>query len=57
MSEALHVSPATRWCYDFKNGLQIVPGVAFPIGVGPSKGDHAFLLYLSFEHPFRKAKP
>ena len=57
VSEALYVSPGIRWCYDFKNGLQIVPGVAFPIGVGPSSGDHAFLLYLSFEHPFRKRKP
>jgi hypothetical protein len=57
VSEALYVSPGIRWSYDFKNGLQIVPGVAFPIGVGPSNGDHAFLLYLSFEHPFRKTKP
>jgi hypothetical protein len=56
-SGALYVSPGIRWSYDFANGLQIVPGVAFPIGVGPSKGDHAFLLYLSFEHPFRKTKP
>ena len=56
-SGAFYVSPGIRWCYDFKNGLQIVPGVAFPIGVGPSSGDHAFLLYLSFEHPFRKTKP
>jgi len=30
-----------------------VPGIAFPIGVGPSAGDDAVLLYLSFEHPFR----
>jgi len=57
VSEALYVSPGIRWSYDFKNGLQIVPGVAFPIGLGPSGGEHGFLLYLSFEHPFRKTKP
>ena len=34
------------------NGLQIVPGVAFPIGAGPSSGDHGVILYLSFEHPW-----
>jgi chemotaxis signal transduction protein len=55
-SDALFVSPGIRWAYNFSNGLQIVPGVAFPIGVGPSSGDHGFFLYLSFEHPFRKSK-
>jgi hypothetical protein len=25
-----------------------------PLGVGPSAGERAVLLYLSFEHPFRK---
>jgi len=55
-SGALFVSPGVRWSHDFKSGLQIVPGIAFPIGVGPSRGEHAFLLYLSFEHPFRKVK-
>ena len=54
-SDALFVSPGVRWAYNFKNGLQIVPGVAFPIGVGPSAGDHGVFLYLSFEHPFRKS--
>jgi chemotaxis signal transduction protein len=54
-SDALFVSPGVRWAYNFKNGLQIVPGVAFPIGVGPSSGDHGLFLYLSFEHPFRKS--
>jgi len=47
------VTPAVRWTHDFRNGLQIVPGAAFLIGVGPSRGEHAFFLYLSFEHPFR----
>jgi len=48
------ISPGLRWAFDFNSGLQIVPGIAFPIGVGPSRGDNALLLYLSFEHPFKK---
>ena len=52
-SDALSISPGIRWAYNFSSGLQIVPGIAFPIGVGPSAGDDAVLLYLSFEHPFR----
>lgn len=46
------VNPGIRWAHDFRNGLQIVPGVAFPIGIGPSAGERALLLYLSLEHPF-----
>ena len=52
-SDGLLVSPGIRWAHNFASGLQIVPGVAFPIGVGPSPGDDAVFLYLSFEHPFR----
>jgi hypothetical protein len=44
-----------RWAYDFRSGLQIVPGVAFPIGVGPNSGERGIFLYLSFEHPFTRA--
>jgi hypothetical protein len=51
---ALLLSPGVRWAYNFKNGLQIVPGVAMPLGVGPSAGEKGFFLYLSFEHPFEK---
>ncbi len=47
----LLLSPGVRWAYNFKNGLQIVPGVAFPMGAGPSAGNNAFILYVSFEHP------
>ena len=53
-SNTLLLSPGIRWAYNFKNGLQIVPGIAMPIGVGPSAGEKSVLLYLSFEHPFRK---
>jgi len=52
-SDRLSISPGIRWAYNFSSGLQVVPGVAFPIGLGPSTGDDAVLLYLSFEHPFR----
>jgi hypothetical protein len=46
------VSPGVRFAWNFPSGLQIVPGLAFPIGVGPSAGERSVLLYLSFEHPF-----
>lgn len=44
------VNPGIRWAHNFKNGLQIVPGLAVPIGIGPSKGERAIFFYLSFEH-------
>lgn len=50
------VSPGIRWAHNFKNGLQIVPGIAVPMGVGPSAGEKGIFLYLSFEHPFRALK-
>jgi hypothetical protein len=46
------LNPGVRWAYTFHNGLQIVPGVAVPLGVGPSSGQRGVFLYLSFEHPF-----
>jgi len=54
-SESAFISPGIRWGYDFPSGLQIVPGVAVPIGVGPSRGTRQLFLYLSFEHPFTDA--
>ena len=48
-----YLSPGIRWAYNVPSGLQIVPGLAFPIGVGASKGEKAVFLYLSFEHPFK----
>ena len=50
---AFVVSPGMRGALNFKSGLQIVPGIAFPIGFGPSDGQRDVFLYLSFEHPFR----
>jgi hypothetical protein len=48
------VSPGVRAAFDLPSGLQIVPGVAVPFGVGPSDGQRGVFVYLSFEHPFRK---
>lgn len=51
-----YLSPGIRWAYNFPSGLQIVPGIAVPIGVGASRGEKAVFVYLSFEHPFTKGK-
>jgi hypothetical protein len=53
-SRLLYVSPGVRWAHNFKSGLQIVPGFAIPVGIGPSAGEKGVFLYLSFEHPFGK---
>jgi hypothetical protein len=50
-----YVSPGVRWSHNFKNGLQIVPGVGLPVGVGPTSGQVGAIFYLSFEHGFRAA--
>jgi hypothetical protein len=51
------LNPGIRWAHNFKSGLQIVPGIAVPLGLGPSNGDHALFFYLSFEHPLKKNGP
>jgi hypothetical protein len=38
-TSSLFLSPGIRWAYNFKDGLQIVPGVGVPLGVGPSAGE------------------
>lgn len=53
--QALFVSPGVRWAYNFKTGLQIVPGVGLPIGFQSTAGQHGAIFYLSFEHPFALA--
>jgi hypothetical protein len=50
--ESLFVAPGMRFAIDLPTGLQIVPGFAVPVGLGPSRGDRRLFLYLSFEHPF-----
>ena len=34
--QIIYISPGIRWAYNFRNGLQIVPGVAVPFGIGPA---------------------
>jgi hypothetical protein len=51
-SEELLLAPGVRWAHDFANGLQIVPGLAYAAGVGPTRGADAVILYLSLEHGF-----
>ena len=53
-AESAFLNPGIRWAHDFASGLQIVPGVAYTVGIGPSAGDDGLFLYLSFEHPFRR---
>ncbi|MGH9671456.1 MAG: hypothetical protein ACRD3A_15235, partial [Terriglobales bacterium] len=53
---SLFLNPGIRWAHNFPGGLQIVPGIAVPIGLGPSRGEKGIFLYLSFEHPFGKSK-
>jgi hypothetical protein len=39
--------------FDRPPGLQVVPGVAFPMDIRSDRPDRTVLLYLSFEHPIR----
>jgi hypothetical protein len=50
--DALVINPGFRWALNLSDGLQVVPGLAFPTYVtGSRKGETAMFLYLSFEHP------
>jgi hypothetical protein len=53
-SNAFYLSPGARFAINFKSGLQIVPGIAVPIGIGPSAGDVGIFAYFSLEFPFMK---
>lgn len=56
-TESLTLNPGIRGAIDVAGGLQVVPGLSVPVGVGPSRGERSVFLYLSFEHPFRGAGP
>jgi hypothetical protein len=43
-SNTFFLSPGIRWAYNFNNGLQIVPGIAMPLGVGPNAGEKGVFL-------------
>lgn len=53
-ADALYLSPGVRWAHNLAGGVQVVPGVAVPIGVGPSAGERSLFLYLSVEHSFAR---
>ena len=40
-SETLTVNPGARAAIDFASGLQVVPSVSVPIGLGPARGQSA----------------
>jgi hypothetical protein len=48
---AFFINPGFRFAINFESGLQIVPGIGVPIGVGSSSGEYGVFLYLSLEHP------
>lgn len=51
-AEELFINPGIRWAHTLSNGLQIVPGIGVPLGIGPSRRQTAVFLYLSLEHAF-----
>lgn len=52
-AQSAYVAPGVRWAWNLPRGLQVVPGLAAMIGVGPSRGERGIFLYLSFEHPLK----
>lgn len=53
VTESLFVSPGVRAAFDVGR-VQVVPGLAVPIGVGASNGERMLFLYLSLEHAYRR---
>lgn len=49
--ESFLINPGLRFAINFQSGLQVVPGISMPIGVGPSEGERGVFVYLSLEHP------
>jgi hypothetical protein len=52
-TESLFISPGVRAAFDV-GAVQVVPGIAVPIGVGQSNGERMLFLYLSLEHAYRR---
>ena len=53
--EEAFLNPGFRYAFDTRGGLQIVPGIAYTIGIGPSEGENGLFVYLSLEHAFSRA--
>lgn len=56
ISNSVIINPGFRYAINFKSGLQIVPGLAVPIGLAALEGEWGVFGYLSFEHPLWKPK-
>jgi hypothetical protein len=56
VEDVLLLNPGVRWAIDLAGDLQIVPGLAYTIAVGPGVSD-ALFVYLSVEHPFSRQQP
>jgi len=54
ISSFLLINPGFRYAINCRSGLQVVPGIALPIGIFSSKGQSGIYAYLSFEHPLWK---
>jgi hypothetical protein len=54
---SVFVSPGIRWAHNFRSGLQVVPGLAYARGLGQAGDDSRVLVYLSFEHAFKRRAP
>ena len=52
-----YVNPGFRFAINHESGLQIVPGLSFPVGFGSARGDWGVYVYLSFEHEAWKPGP
>lgn len=47
------LNPGVRWAFNFRSGLQIVPGVAWTVDLTPDSELDGVFAYLSVEHAFR----
>jgi hypothetical protein len=53
-TDGLILNPGVRGAFNFDSGLQIVPGAAYTMAFSDRGGEDGLLLYLSFEHPFKR---
>jgi hypothetical protein len=56
VSNSVIINPGVRYAINCRSGLQIVPGIAVPVGLAAMKGEVGIFAYLSFEHPLWQAK-
>lgn len=50
------ISPGLRKAFDFRGDVQLVLGVAAPLGLTRASPDFGVFLYASLEHPFRSIR-